>query len=256
MRELAGLSYQEIGARLGLTRASVESTLFRARRRLEVEYEEILSGQRCVQVQDIVAGGSEARLGVRAEQRLARHLSYCQPCRREAARAGFDVAALSVKPVRARIAAWLPLPLFLRRALAGDPGVVGLGGAPAWSEPATAGWGRAAAAVATVALAGAGAGVVERTGALAHGDGTDGAPAVRGRARDARGGAEPGGAAAGCRRGAGRRGGRQAVDAACVRAGRGRRLRCRDAPGDRRGRVARGRWARCERRVPPARRST
>ena len=178
MRELAGLSYQEIGARLGLTRSSVESTLFRARRRLEVEYEEILSGRRCVQVQEIVAGGSEARLGVRAEQRLARHLSYCQPCRREAAQAGFDVAALSVKPVRARIAAWLPLPLFLRRALAGDSGVVGLGGAPAWSEPATAGWGRAAAAVATLVLAGAGAGagVVERTGALAQGDRATTAP--------------------------------------------------------------------------------
>ena len=33
MRELEGLSYDEIAARMGITRASVESMLFRARRR-------------------------------------------------------------------------------------------------------------------------------------------------------------------------------------------------------------------------------
>ena len=41
MRELEGLSYREIGERLGMSRASVESTLFRARRRLIEEYDEL-----------------------------------------------------------------------------------------------------------------------------------------------------------------------------------------------------------------------
>ena len=51
LRELEGLSYAEIGERIGMTRAMVESTLFRARRRLSEEYEELASGRRCAQVQ-------------------------------------------------------------------------------------------------------------------------------------------------------------------------------------------------------------
>src|SRR3954449_5561416 len=47
MREFEGLSYREIGERMGMTRPSVESTLFRARKRLSEEYEELVSGQRC-----------------------------------------------------------------------------------------------------------------------------------------------------------------------------------------------------------------
>src|SRR3954451_16427732 len=43
MRELEGLSYREIGDRLGMTRPAVESTLFRARRRLTEEYEELVT---------------------------------------------------------------------------------------------------------------------------------------------------------------------------------------------------------------------
>jgi RNA polymerase sigma factor (sigma-70 family) len=41
MRELEGMSYREIGAKLDLTRPAVESALFRARRRLESEYTEL-----------------------------------------------------------------------------------------------------------------------------------------------------------------------------------------------------------------------
>src|SRR3954451_24466063 len=64
MRELEGLSYREIGRRLGMSRPSVESTLFRARRRLTEEYAELTSGERCVSVQSLIAGGGERRLGV------------------------------------------------------------------------------------------------------------------------------------------------------------------------------------------------
>src|SRR5213078_4843006 len=55
MRELEGLSYREIGERLGMSRPSVESTLFRARKRLTEEYDELVSGERCLRIQGIIA---------------------------------------------------------------------------------------------------------------------------------------------------------------------------------------------------------
>ena len=55
MRELEGLSYAQIGERLGMTKPVVESTLFRARRRLSDEYDELVSGRRCEQFQAVIA---------------------------------------------------------------------------------------------------------------------------------------------------------------------------------------------------------
>src|SRR3990170_8107235 len=55
LRELEGLSYREIGERMGMSRPAVESTLFRARRRLTEEYDELASGQRCLRIQSIIA---------------------------------------------------------------------------------------------------------------------------------------------------------------------------------------------------------
>ena len=61
MRELEGLSYREIGERLGMTRPAVESTLFRARRRLTEEYDELVTGERCQRVQSIIRRPARAR---------------------------------------------------------------------------------------------------------------------------------------------------------------------------------------------------
>src|ERR687887_1656786 len=120
MRELEGLSYREIGERLGMSRPSVESTLFRARRRLTEEYEELTSGERCRRIQALIADSGGRRLGVRDERKMARHVSYCQPCRRAAFAAGFDIAALSERrTVREKIAGLLPLPGFAQRWIAG-----------------------------------------------------------------------------------------------------------------------------------------
>jgi RNA polymerase sigma factor (sigma-70 family) len=47
LREFEGLSYREIAERMGLSRPAVESTLFRARRKLEHEYSELDTGRRC-----------------------------------------------------------------------------------------------------------------------------------------------------------------------------------------------------------------
>ncbi len=180
MRELEGRSYAEIGERLGMSRPAVESTLFRARKRLSEEYEELVTGERCQRVQAIVAAASGGPVGLRDERQMARHISYCQPCRRCAIDAGFDVLALSHKPVRSRIAAILPLPAFLKRRWGGrdDAGATGVtaaatlapyaAAASSYADPALAGWVKTAVAVAAVAVAGAGAGVaVDRSGTLA-----------------------------------------------------------------------------------------
>jgi RNA polymerase sigma factor (sigma-70 family) len=87
MRELEGLSYQEIGLRLGMSRTVVESTLFRARRRLAEEYEELISGRRCERTRAIIdawEADASSRLGVRDRRQLTRHLAHCHPCRRHA----------------------------------------------------------------------------------------------------------------------------------------------------------------------------
>jgi len=87
LRELEGLSYHEIGERLGMSRPVVESTLFRARRRLAEEYEELISGRRCEKTRALIdawQGRTLRRLGVRDRRLMARHLAHCQPCRRHA----------------------------------------------------------------------------------------------------------------------------------------------------------------------------
>jgi RNA polymerase sigma factor (sigma-70 family) len=160
MRELEGLSYRQIGERLGMSRPSVESTLFRARRRLSEEYEELVSGERCQRIQAIIASATGGRLGVRDGRKMARHVSYCQPCRRAAFAAGFDPATLRPKrTVREKIAALLPIPAFAKRWIAGgkvDHGSL-LSAAAQYGDVSGGAWVKAAAAAAAVLIAGMGA---------------------------------------------------------------------------------------------------
>jgi RNA polymerase sigma factor (sigma-70 family) len=174
MREFEGLSYREIGERLRMSHAGVESTLFRARRRLSEEYEEIASGARCLRVRAIAdaAGGRVA--GLRDRRRLARHISHCQPCRRYALSAGVDVAAVRLPAaVASKVAALLPLPSFLRRRLDAEQ-VLGVHSSPALNlvttiDPSTASaWSKAVATAATVAVAGLGAGAAVKHDAVEH----------------------------------------------------------------------------------------
>ena len=168
MREFEGLSYREIGDRLGMSRAAVESALFRARRRLSEEYEELVSGERCLRVRAILDAPPGRAVGLRDQRRMARHIAHCQPCRRHARLAGVGVDTVRV-PAAARIAALIPLPAFMRRRFDLDDTSQLLGAhsasATQWSkvvavlDPATvSGWPRAIAAAATVAVAGLGAG--------------------------------------------------------------------------------------------------
>jgi hypothetical protein len=174
LRELEGLSYREIGERMGLSRPAVESTLFRARRRLTEEYDELVSGRRCVRVQSILAGAAEGILGARDRRRLARHLSHCQPCRRQALALGVEEVLPARRRVAGRLAAMLPVPWFMRRSrggsgqtassgAAGNPGVWAQWStavAPA-TEPIAATW-KGVAAIAAIALAGVGTEVVRQ----------------------------------------------------------------------------------------------
>ncbi len=123
LRELEGLSYSEIGERLGMSRPVVESTLFRARRRLAEEYEELISGRRCERTRAVIdewEGRTLRRLGVRETRKLARHLAHCQPCRRHAALA--RAAGSLPQPARAaeRPPSEQPIPLASRRRPAAD----------------------------------------------------------------------------------------------------------------------------------------
>jgi RNA polymerase sigma factor (sigma-70 family) len=112
MREFEGLSYREIGERLGMSRPGVESTLFRARRRLSEEYEELVSGERCRRVQQIIDSPGARGAGLRDQRRASRHISHCQPCRRYARVAGVEIETVA-RPAAAaaKIAAVTTLPL-------------------------------------------------------------------------------------------------------------------------------------------------
>ncbi|MBA2347689.1 MAG: sigma-70 family RNA polymerase sigma factor, partial [Solirubrobacterales bacterium] len=172
LREFEGLSYREIGERLGMSRASVESTLFRARRRLTEEYEELVSGERCRRVQGLITAAEATVPGARDQRRISAHLSHCQPCRRQARYAGLDEALFAApRSVRAKIAAFFPLPGFLQRRWGADPSATLPAPSRAVSslaqvtaqygasvDPAVASWAKAVAAAATIAVAGAAGG--------------------------------------------------------------------------------------------------
>ena len=187
MRELEGLSYREIGERLGMSRAAVESTLFRARRRLSEEYDDLVTGARCKRIHGLIQSAVTSRLGTRESRRLTRHVAHCQPCRREALAAGLDAALLTPAPLRKRaatkIGALLPFPLF-GRGRGGDGG----GWAaqlPMLAEQTSGGWGKLATA-AIVLVAGVGAAGVGTQVADSEGE-----PPARGGAAVERGAAAP-----------------------------------------------------------------
>jgi RNA polymerase sigma factor (sigma-70 family) len=166
LRELEGLSYREIGERLGMSRASVESTLFRARKRLEAEYADLVSGERCRQIQAVFSSLQGSRPRLRDRRQVSRHLAWCQACRHQARLAGLDIEVAQRVPLRTKIGGLIPVPAFLQRflrAAAQNPGLVG--------GDSLMEWGRAAVAAAAVAVVGIGAGAVVGGGPVveAHG---------------------------------------------------------------------------------------
>jgi len=156
LRELEGLSYGEIGERLGMSRSSVESTLHRARKRLESEYADLVSGERCRQVQASLEVPGDVPRSLRDRRVVQRHLAWCQACRAQARMAGVEVEAGRRVPLRTKIGALIPLPAFVRDRIVRGAGAQAAGPA---GESLTE-WGRAAAAALVVAVTGVGAGAV------------------------------------------------------------------------------------------------
>jgi RNA polymerase sigma factor (sigma-70 family) len=120
MRELEGLSYDQIAARMGITRASVESMLFRARQGLRDEYGQIATGERCLRMRPVMARMAEGMSGLRDRRALARHVRGCQSCRRDAfamglAGSALEAPATGLRGGLSRVAALLPLPWLIHR---------------------------------------------------------------------------------------------------------------------------------------------
>ena len=174
LRELEGCSYEQIAQKTGMSIPKVESTLFRARRRLGYEYDEIASGRRCEQVHHVIDnGGDEAlrALGLRERRRFARHISHCQPCRRQVRLAGIDDSALRIPSLAEKLAGLLPLPLApWRRIFGGGRAARAMRSiyrATRFGDPGVAASAGQTAVVAVVAAMAVGGGIADRV-AAAH----------------------------------------------------------------------------------------
>jgi RNA polymerase sigma factor (sigma-70 family) len=172
LRELEGLSYTQIGDELGMSKMVVESTLFRARRRLTEEFDDLSSGRRCEYVMGLMETQRNRRwrsLGLRDRRALSSHLAHCGSCRREARASGWENRRT---PRLAKAAAILPFPfLRLPSALSRNVHHAALPQASAAAQLAESGSlaaaGRAAATAATMIVAAVGGGLASN--AVEHG---------------------------------------------------------------------------------------
>jgi RNA polymerase sigma factor (sigma-70 family) len=120
LRELEGRSYEEIGRRLDLSRSAVESMLFRARRGLKDEYDEITTGERCRRILALIAAVAEGVGTARDRRAISRHARLCAGCRQEAIFGGLGALVVDgrrrgrLRSAIDKAAALLPFP-FLRR---------------------------------------------------------------------------------------------------------------------------------------------
>ena len=162
LRELEGRSYSEISALLGVSQSALETLIFRARRSLAEELDNLVT---CDGAELALSRATDDRLGRKERRRLLAHLDECQSCARTAAR--------SIKHRRAfKALAVLPLPFSLTL----------FKGAP--SASAAVGLPTIGAAAGTTVAAGTAAGVTAKVAvglaavAIAGGAGYEGVQAV------------------------------------------------------------------------------
>ena len=101
MRELEGRSYREIATVLGLSTSALETLLFRARRSLADELENVVT---CQTAEESISKRQDGRLSRKERRRLDEHLAECPDCARLAAaqqrqRRAFKGLALLPLPV-------------------------------------------------------------------------------------------------------------------------------------------------------------
>lgn len=103
LREMEGRSYKEISAILGVSQSTLETRIFRARRSLAEELENLVT---CDRAELALSQQADGRLSRKERKRLVAHLEECPSCAR--------VAVLGMKRSRAfKSLAVLPLPFSL-----------------------------------------------------------------------------------------------------------------------------------------------
>ena len=85
LREFEGRPYAEIASIMGITTAALETLLFRARRSLAEELEQIVT---CQQAEQSISRALDGRLPRRERKRLEAHLRSCPACARFASSTG------------------------------------------------------------------------------------------------------------------------------------------------------------------------
>ncbi len=181
MRELEGRPYKEIAEMLDITTGALETLLFRARRSLAEEMENLVT---CDGAQLAISRQLDGRLGRKDRRRLDEHLRECAACSAFAAgqrRRQRAVRGLAVLPLPASLVLWKGAPT--ASAAAALPAVgVGAGAATVTSAATVtgaAGGGAAAGGLALGGIAAKAAAVVAAVG-VAGGVGYEGAKRVGG----------------------------------------------------------------------------
>ena len=152
LRELEGRSYAEIGELLDVSQSALEALIFRARRSLADELENLVT---CDRAELALTRTADGRIGRKERRRLLAHIDECASCAR--------VAARSIKYRRAfKALAILPLPfsltLFKGAPSAAAAGLPTIGAGTAAGTSAAVGGGavatKIAVGLAAVAVAG------------------------------------------------------------------------------------------------------
>lgn len=165
LREMEGRSYKEITAILGVSETALESLIFRARRSLAEELENLVT---CDRAEFALSQQTDGRLGRKERKRLVAHLEDCPSCAR--------VATLGHKRRRAfKGLALLPLPFSLTF-FKGAPGASAAIGLPTIGGGAAAGTAAGVGAGAITAKIAIGVAAV----AVASGAGYEGVKVVSG----------------------------------------------------------------------------
>jgi RNA polymerase sigma-70 factor (ECF subfamily) len=163
LREMEGRSYKEITAILGVSQAALETRIFRARRSLAEELENLGT---CDRAELALSQRADGRLGRKERKRLVAHLEECPSCSR--------VVVLGMRRRRAfKSLALIPLPLSLTL-FKGAPSASAAVGLPTLGAGAAAG----TAAVGTVGVS-AKIAIGLAAVAVASGAGYEGVNAVR-----------------------------------------------------------------------------
>ena len=137
MRELEGRSYKEIAELLGLSTSALETLLFRARRSLAEELENLVT---CQSAELALSRQSDGRISRKDRKRLDAHLAECPSCARFSRSQAWQRKAfkgLAVLPVPVGISLFRDAPM----ATAGTVTAIGEAGATTAGGGTTAGAG-------------------------------------------------------------------------------------------------------------------